>query len=183
MSRPLVDFARRLQPDADATTADAVVETAATNRRAEFESALYRLFANLTGASAPSVRRLSARAVYQLSEIVPGALVTYGLVTYGTELIPALDDDPARPYIAGSLTHIVYEGMRGETFRSDREALVQDLARQIGTDTPVSAVRYSSRIATRWDHIVPTVEPTTLHGLPTEHKPVRTEAARTFTPT
>ncbi|MCS3663560.1 HEAT repeat protein [Salinibacter ruber] len=175
MTRPLVDFARRLQPDADATTADAVVETAATNRRAEFESALYRLFANLTGASAPSVRRWSARAVYQLSEIVPGALVTYG-----TELIPALDDDPARPYIAGSLTHIVYEGMRGETFRSDREALVQDLARQIGTDTTVSAVRYLSRIATRWDRIVATVEPTLVDGLSSEDEAVRTAAVRAF---
>ncbi|MCS4039479.1 HEAT repeat domain-containing protein [Salinibacter ruber] len=70
--------------------------------------------------------------------------------------------------------------MRGETFRSDREALVQDLARQIGTDTTVSAVRYLSRIATRWDRIVATVEPTLVDGLSSEDEAVRTAAVRAF---
>jgi len=107
MSDTLVEFARRLESDVDPMAAVSVVEAAATERRAAFETALDTVVSELFGAD-PAARRASARMLYRLSEEVPGTLVTRG-----TELVPALDNDALRPYIAGTLTNTVYEGMRG----------------------------------------------------------------------
>ncbi|ELZ27588.1 hypothetical protein C475_06700 [Halosimplex carlsbadense 2-9-1] len=167
---PLVAFARRFGAPADRTDAAELVEALGEGEAPTdgFADALAATVADLD-AEDENRRRAAARTLYEVAGVAPGPVCERG-----TELVAALDDPAARPYVAGALTTALEA-------RGSLGTLVEDLSADAGGPSPsAAAVRYLSWIAKSDDRTAAAAESAVTEALTADDPAVREHASRFF---
>lgn len=170
MSDPLVTFAGRFSAVDDRTDAEEAVAAATEDDEptAAFADALGAVIADLD-ADGSERRREAARTLYELATVAPEPVRRRGV-----DVVDALDDPAARPYVAGALTTALEA-------RGPVESLVESIRPAAAASPPSpSAVRYLSWLAKNWSRDVTAAESAMADALTAADPDVREYATRFF---